>query len=183
MRMQRPIITFHIQNYHYELRTRRVAETHRDSNGNTHTTYRTETYWERVNTHRASGDFLYTQWADTSPNPQCLEYVKQFHLTRLRMYKHFDFTSVASVSYAYQEALFIRMHHTDVHYDFHTTQTVPGFRENILLYNDREGNFPWYVKSGVYAFLTLIMLGWIQRIFFIKNSKRVTYNLRKIFIR
>jgi hypothetical protein len=50
LKMTRPEIIFHIQNYHYETRTRPVTYT--DDDGNSHTRY--ETYTERVNTHRAS---------------------------------------------------------------------------------------------------------------------------------
>mmetsp|Transcript_3761 Transcript_3761/g.3680 ORF Transcript_3761/g.3680 Transcript_3761/m.3680 type:complete len:80 (+) Transcript_3761:1098-1337(+) len=60
MKKGRPIIVFKIQNYHYELRTRRVAHTTRDANGNTRTEWRTETYWERVNTHYAETPYIYS---------------------------------------------------------------------------------------------------------------------------
>ena len=54
MRMNRPVVVLHIQNYHYETRTRRVAHSVSDGRGGTKTEYRTETYTVRVNTHYAS---------------------------------------------------------------------------------------------------------------------------------
>lgn len=86
MRMGRPIVKYHIQNYHYELRTRTVAHRVSDGRGGTRTEYTNETYWERVNTHFATEEYRYNnsfngfhryfEWADCSPDSSCIEYLK-----------------------------------------------------------------------------------------------------------
>mmetsp|Transcript_38683 Transcript_38683/g.28555 ORF Transcript_38683/g.28555 Transcript_38683/m.28555 type:complete len:104 (+) Transcript_38683:567-878(+) len=102
-----------------------------------------------------------------SPDSKSLEYVYQFKLTRLRFYKQFTFTTRASASYEVQKALFLRLNIMDTHYDYYTTETVDGFRENVLLYNNKIGDFPWYADSTVYLLLTMVMMSWLQRIKFI----------------
>ena len=61
----RPSITWSLECYHYETRYRTVSST--DSNG--HTTYRTESYQERVVTYRDSLVYEFSQWRDVSPPP------------------------------------------------------------------------------------------------------------------
>lgn len=59
MRYGPPSISFTIQNYHHELRTRVVTRTVRDAQGNSRTETHHETYWHRVNTHYAKQNFRY----------------------------------------------------------------------------------------------------------------------------
>lgn len=92
---------FHIQNYHFELRTRVVNYSVPDGRGGSRMESRTETYWERVNTHSASEAFRYMEWADTSPDKSSLDYVSMIRVTRLRFYQRFEFSTTASASLEY----------------------------------------------------------------------------------
>jgi hypothetical protein len=66
-----PIVIMGIQNYHIE--TRR----HRDSKGRTHTSR------VRVDTHRAEGDYDFTEWKDISPPPSSLEFLNALNLCKV----------------------------------------------------------------------------------------------------
>ena len=70
-------------------------ESYRDSNGN----QKTRTVTRRVNTHRASASFIFNQWTDLSADPNSITFIGNFHLTRLKFYKWFDFTPCSNHSY------------------------------------------------------------------------------------
>ena len=162
--MTRPEIIFHIQNYHYETRTRTVR--YKDSDGNSHTRY--ETYTERVNTHRASEHFYYQQWTDTSADALSLSYISEFLVTRLRFYKTFSFTTCARQSYNEQLHDFKYHNIRDTHHDFWVNEEIPGFRSNVLIYNDVKGPIPWFAKRSWFLLLMFFMLSWVQRITFVR---------------
>jgi hypothetical protein len=86
-----PIVTFHIQNYHYETRT----YTERDADGNTQT--RTETV--RVNTHAATEHFHFDRWQDRSPPASTLHFLSVLLLARLRTYKFISYSPKAAYSF------------------------------------------------------------------------------------
>lgn len=74
-----PVITFHVQNYHYKTKTtRRNGKTHHER--------------VRVNTHSATEHFRYSEWIDTSPDASAVEYVKGQKLVRLDFSSSFNFT-------------------------------------------------------------------------------------------
>jgi hypothetical protein len=65
-----PIVIMGIQNYHIE--TRRV----RTKNG-------TRTQRVRVDTHRAEGDYDFSEWKDISPPPSALEFLNALNLCKV----------------------------------------------------------------------------------------------------
>ena len=75
--MNRPRITFRIQNYHYR------TEIVRTQNG-------TRRRRKRVNTHFATSEFRYEQWADGSPDESAIaEAAKRMAMSRLECEKDF----------------------------------------------------------------------------------------------
>ena len=85
MRSKRPLITFHVQCYHYETRYRTVYTTKTDSQGRSHTETRQESYQERVNTHRASSVYKFDHFEDVSNDK--LDGVRTEGVTRIHLLK------------------------------------------------------------------------------------------------
>ena len=85
LRSTKPIIIFRVQCYHYETRYRTVTDTKTDDQGRTYTETRTESYQERVNTHRANEEYHYDHHEDKSSDNldgiKC-EGVTRIHLTK-----------------------------------------------------------------------------------------------------
>ncbi len=90
LKMQRPDISFHIQNYHHEWRKRRVKR------GKKWVTKRERV---RVNTHAATEPFYFGQWTDTSADPMSISFITEFLITRLNFYKTFSYTTCARYSF------------------------------------------------------------------------------------
>ena len=109
-------------------------------------------------------------------------YIENIFLTRLRFYAIFDFTNYANHDFRNQMSSFKSRNIRDSQYDFRVHKTIPGFRENVLIYNQEKGELPWYVKTGFYYFLLVFMLSWVQRIFFSKNSTKVKFNISKLIL-
>ena len=102
----------HVECYHYETRTRQVAST--DSNGNT--TYRTETYTERVVTHTASDYIRYGAWKDCSTTVRGLG---EFRVIKIDLEKDYEYHDEETYqSFAYQRLSFRRHNDRDVHQDY-----------------------------------------------------------------
>jgi len=87
----RPECTLGIQNYHYETRT----EHYRDKDGNT----QTRTKRVRVNTHRATEEYRFSDWVDRSPPSSGLRYIDNFLLTRLYTFKYVLLSPRAAANY------------------------------------------------------------------------------------
>ena len=120
---------------------------------------------------------------DVSPPEESISYTGLSHLTRLHFDKHFDYSPIAKASFDYQKANFYARHRTDTHYHLYAAETIPGFREDILLFNEDKGPLPAYAKAGVYHCMISIMMSWIQRIILVSKSMKVTYGFRKVIIR
>ena len=164
-----PHIKFWIQNYHMEQRSST------DSKGNTHT------YTVRVNTHFACEYFTWGDCVDKSPEPDSVEVIKQFRLTRVENGIKVMFTPGARASFNDQEADFKRRNIRDTHWDYNVLNELPGHTENILLHN-MDSN-PWYASSGWYWAFSFFMMGWLYRILFILNSQKVTFDFTKIILK
>ena len=85
LRSTKPVIIFHIQCYHYETRYRTVTDTKTDANGKTYTETRTESYQERVNTHRANERYHFDHHEDDSLDN--LDGINCEGVTRIRLIK------------------------------------------------------------------------------------------------
>ena len=95
LKMTRPKIYFRIQCYHYETRYRTVERT--DDQGNSYSTQ--ESYQERINTWYATEPFYFNQWTDTSADPSSIGYISELHLTRLKFYKVFSYSTYSHYSF------------------------------------------------------------------------------------
>ena len=49
----------------------------------------------------------------------------------------------------------------DTHYDFWVDKDIPGYRPNVLIYNDVKGPMPWFIQRGWYYLLMFFMLSWV----------------------
>lgn len=98
------------------------------------------------------------------------------------MDKVFEYTPNAKASFDCQEYMFKRANIRDAQYDFNVNNVLDGFNPQMLLHNRVDGGLPWYATKGIYLFLSLLFLGWIQRIIFTANSRRVTFLFRKLII-
>ena len=85
LRSTKPVISFHIQCYHYETRYRTVSDTKTDANGKTYTETRTESYQERVNSHRANERYHFDHHEDDSSDN--LDGINCEGVTRIRLIK------------------------------------------------------------------------------------------------
>ena len=85
LRSSDPVITFHVQCYHYETRYRTVTDYHTDDDGNTRTETRIESYEERVNTHSANEIYHYDHHEDISSDN--LDGINSEGVTRIRLTK------------------------------------------------------------------------------------------------
>ena len=74
------------------------------------------------------------------------------------------------------------MHHRDVYYDMIDEYHINGFKENLLVASGSGGGKPCFVNKCVYILLTMLTLGWIQRIMFIFKSKKVGYDIKKYIL-
>ena len=94
----------------------------------------------------------------------------------------FSFTSFASYNYSHQMNQFKAHNIRDTHHDFWVNKTIPGYRQEVLIFNDTKGHLPWFASKGCYMAFTFLMLSWVYRIKFIRNSTKVTYTCRKLIL-
>mmetsp|Transcript_12371 Transcript_12371/g.14915 ORF Transcript_12371/g.14915 Transcript_12371/m.14915 type:complete len:316 (-) Transcript_12371:110-1057(-) len=124
---QKPNVTWSIQCYHYETRTREVTE--QDSDGHTHT--RTETYEERVNTHSAQGMLKYVGWSDVS-TPLNQANIEEYQMTKVSLKKEW----IGDEGCNEQRSNFISSNNRDTHYDFSENLCIEGFTPRVLSFVD-----------------------------------------------
>jgi hypothetical protein len=153
-----PHINWFIQCYHYETRRRQVS--YSDSEGRTQ--YRTETYQERVNTHSASGQLIYTRWEDTS-TPLNRSEIEKFLMTKVSVKKvwHGDIGAIA------QKEEFIRSNNRDVFYDFSENFVLRGFRPRFLGLTDLDkkpklAHWTWYILSHLLVIFAVPYRMWLS---------------------
>jgi hypothetical protein len=166
---QSPQIKFWIQNYHYETRH------YTDSKGNSHTKK------VRVNTHHATEFYIWGDCVDKSPEPSCVDIIKQFKLTRLENKIDVTYSPEAFASLHNQEATFKHNHIRDVHWDFSILTTLNGYNGEILLHNGVEQ--PWYASKRYYVIFSMLLMGWLYRILFIWNSQKVSFSFNKTILK
>ena len=164
-----PHIKYWIQNYHYETRTRTV-------NGKT----RTERV--RVNTHQATEYYAWGDCVDKSPEPDSVEIIKNFKLTRVTNGLNVSYTPDAWASFAYQEEDFKKRNIRDTEWDYRVINEIPGHIGEILLHNMPDG-LPWYANPTYYWLFTFAGMGWLYRILFLLNSQKVTFDFAKIILK
>jgi hypothetical protein len=177
----KPTVTWSIQCYHYETRTRQVRYTVTYYVGNqqhTETRYRTETYQERVNTHAASGALQYTRWEDVSV-PLCRDEIIEYVLTKVSIKK----TWIAGDTGAReQKEDFIRYNNRDEYYDFFEDFELHGFRSRFLGLTDLAkrpclAHWFWYLVAHTLVVFALPYLMWMSSV----TGKVRTTVLKKVY--
>jgi hypothetical protein len=166
-RNKAPKVTYHVQNYHYETKTRK-------QNGKTHTER------VRVNTHSAAQDYRYAEWIDISPDSSAVEYVKGQKLVRLDFSLKVDYTPQANQSFICQEYYFKKANFRDAHHDYRVSKAIPDMRENVLIFNSDANTLPWYTGRGTFWAFSMLGFSWLFRIIFVSNTKRVSYEYIKL---
>eukprot|EP00055_Hartaetosiga_balthica_P003776 m.8965 g.8965 ORF g.8965 m.8965 type:complete len:395 (-) comp3319_c0_seq1:261-1445(-) len=164
-----PQITFHIQCYHYETRTRTV----RDSNGNT----KTETYTERVNTHSASMVFHIQQWYDDSAP----FFVPNYEICQLKFSKSFKFTDASFSRYKMEREVFIRENDRDVHYSFTEGRYIAGMKKKALTYHEN-ADLPCSTSPTWFWIFTLLTLSWFIRTHLGSHTGEFKYHYSKVIV-
>jgi hypothetical protein len=150
-RKRSPSIVFHCECYHWETRVRIVSYT--DSQGHTQT--RTETYQEKVVTHRESESFHYSRCEDVSGRLTSM--IFEFNTVRVDFSKSWRCGNTETQNaYDRQRGNFIsRNEHRDVHFDFWETDEIEGFTEHAMSVVDAKKMAPG-INMGVYLFVGLV---------------------------
>jgi len=100
----------------------------------------------------------------------------------LRFYKRFEFSSYARYAYNRQIDDFKYRNIRDVHYDFSISKEIPGFKENVCVYNQEKGELPWFASQCYYILFSLLFISWYMRFKFIGNSTRVKFTMTKLIL-
>ncbi len=148
-----PVITFRIECYHYETRVR----THRDSKGNTHTSYERR----KVTTWWGSEKFNYFSWRDISglfllDSGKVLQSEKKVYI-KLALSKNFQFADdITRMDYQRQKDLFYsRNRWRDTHCSLTENRTINGFNEyNMVRISDKK---PPCISGWAFLFFTYIL--------------------------
>lgn len=164
-----PEMKFWIQNYHYE------TVHYTDSKGRTHTRQK------RVNTHFACEYFAWGDCVDKSPEPNSVDMIKLYKLTRVENGLSITYTPDAWESYTRQEEDFKKRNIRDTHWDYQQMNSLAGLEEEILLHNS--DFVPWYANAKYYFIFSFCLMGWLYRILFILNSQKVSFDFAKIILK
>ena len=129
-----PYINFHVHAYHYETRTRVVTESHTDSEGQTHTTHRTETYQEQVTTLQLKKPYQIEFWRDVT-NTRELLLPQRFRIVKIKIE-----TAINAIDLRAQQHYNLewqnfndRYKGADVWVDFSVTSGIKGMKTDVLL--------------------------------------------------
>lgn len=105
---------------------------------------------------------------DKSPEPDSVEVIKKYRLTRVVNGLKVIYTPGARESFINQEADFKRRNIRDTHWDYNVINELPGHVEDILLHGSEE--LPWYASTKWYLAFSFFLMGWLYRILFLLNS-------------
>ena len=165
-----PVISWFIQCYHHEMRTRLVAT----PGLNGITMLRTQTYQERVNTHSAHGKLNILRWTDVSV-PLDRKSLEAFVMTKISIKKGW----IGDEGADRQRTEFKLVNTRDAFYDFRETLTLSGYRTRLLGFVDLE-NIPvlahwrWYVICHL-----TVILGVPYRMWLSSKSHKVQTTISK----
>jgi hypothetical protein len=132
---------------------------------------------KKVPSFRASDEFHYDVWTDTSPDITEIEHVKNLKLIRLNFTKNFKFSPEASFRLSQQAKVFFSVNNKDKLMDRTIEKEISGFSKKIVVYNDKFGSMPWYANKGILYIMAGLSLSWLQRAIFIKCSTRINFEL------
>ncbi|ELT94525.1 hypothetical protein CAPTEDRAFT_123938, partial [Capitella teleta] len=173
-----PIVWWKGLCYHYIRRTRHVT---RYRNGDAFTSM--QVYYERVNSHTASGAFNFAQCGvkDLSKKLVGLE---KFPATKVRITKGFSFAcSEAEQDFERQRAEFFR--EQDRRDDYMETRegmdllNVP-FKKFMVAFTD-PNSLPWYISHPCFWVCSFLLLSWPLRVLIEYKTAYVHYHIHKHF--
>lgn len=207
LQQSEPVISFHVQNYHYETRTREVHK--KDSRGHRRTTQ--ETYQERVNTHSASQSYPIAGFTDETLSP--LQTVAMFHLVHQTGSIEKDTLSHKTVSVQstgerklillcsfplefhprdletqnnrYQfEQDFFRIHSTDMFQDksvSHALNCPHAERAMVILSSDGRDvtSKPWWMSRAWLFLSTVFLVGVPFRAYVYRKAEKIVWAVTK----
>jgi len=152
-----PQVVFHVECYHYETHYRTVT----DSNGNT----RTESYTEKVVTHRASENLQFSTWNDVSGELKGVG--TEYRMTRCRFKKSYMFADERSRdAYEYQWDYFKKTNNRDTHMDAWIHFHINGYiARKLAIVGEHEMHccvhLAWYLVSSLFLG-SYIYRSWFQ---------------------
>lgn len=76
--------------------------------------------------------------------------------------------------------MFLAIHIRDRQYDFHIREEIPFQASHVLAYNKKDGDAPWFTSCCILFIMDLFLVGWIQRIWLNKQTKKIYYKLIKL---
>lgn len=137
----------------------------------------TEWEKERVDTHKATGKFGFTEWKDMSDKIDILFFLEKLSAVRLHVTKTFRLSPKAEREHRSQKAIFIRQNQKDTFYDFKEEEKIEGMLENIGVYTD---SMPCFFNRYILILLDIIALGWLQRLVMLLKTGETFFTIRKV---
>ncbi|KAK2951033.1 putative Transmembrane protein 151B [Blattamonas nauphoetae] len=174
-----PRIWWTCECYHYETRVRYVTETYTDSNGQSHTRQRRETYQEKVITARGSANFRYKYFADDSGALN--DAVHLFDAIRVDFTKQYTFGDrLTEKRYYRQRERFLDTYRfLDVHFDHWDHYDLPGFKEHKMCLMDLKKK-PCCMNACVYVIFILLTVPMFHRLWLDSVSLNAKFHMNKI---
>jgi hypothetical protein len=118
---------------------------------------------------------------DKSPEPDSVEVIKKYKLTRVENGLNVTYCPDAWASFCNQEEDFKKRNIRDTHWDYRVINDLPGHIPEILLHNSEE--LPWFANSTYYWIFSLLLMGWLYRVLFLLNSQKITFDFAKIILK
>jgi hypothetical protein len=118
-----------------------------------------------------------------SPDASAVDYMKTSKLTRITFNINVTYTPQACQSFKCQEYQFKQQNIRDTHYDYDVLKNIQGYQEFVLMHNLEGGSLPWYANKTYYWLFSILTLGWVYRIIFVNNSKKITFSYNKLICR
>jgi len=171
VRSNYPILSFHVECYHYET----ITTSSTDSNGQTTTSSRTE---KRV-TYRETQHFAYDCWDDISG--ELLGVGAIYRLTRIRYHKTHVFAdeNTCRAWEAEAQAIQNRNRHRDTHMSFWHSMEIQDYTPRMLAITGAMEDAPMCLGLGWYVVWSLVMFGYCYRSWFHCISTKQNYEYVK----
>ncbi|EGG20112.1 hypothetical protein DFA_07230 [Cavenderia fasciculata] len=153
LRATKPSILVNCESYHWETRTRTVT-----TYVNGQSTTRTETYQEKVTTHREANEMFVSEWADLSPplDSKITTLLLEVYFTK--DYTHMDPLSEQCLE-TVKSDMTRRNKPRDTHFNLAVSLNVADFSDSKLFCLD-ESRIPWYANSFWWAIITFLWFPW-----------------------
>ena len=172
VRQAAPQITFHLSTYHYE--TAHDKSSHVALDGKVYHRFRTRT--DKVETHSVSAPYPFTWSRDVSPGSDAYGSWGYVPMTRVEFSQAVAFADHATRDhYLWHKREFIHYHSAkDVHFDFHVTVDIPGYRRHLLI-DLFPGARPRWLTMAWFWVSTLLLLSLPYRLLFSLTAAKRRY--------